>query len=169
MDDAFLRQSLDGLILITFCKEIQLVVPGVIEKMTYPPAVARHWLLLLAGLLWSGVGATLCLIACFWLSHQEWPQSGMWAALGVSLGACAYRLPFSSLARKNIRRIAQQPDRVCLFAFQAWRSYLLIIFMALLGFVLRQTPLSRPILAAIYLAVGTGLLLSSVLYYHESM
>jgi hypothetical protein len=85
----------------------------------------------------------------------------------VISGLCAYRLVFSPIAGKNIRRIAQQPDRVCLFAFQAWRSYLLILIMTLLGFVLRQSNLPRPFLAAIYLTVGTGLLLSSVLYYND--
>jgi hypothetical protein len=144
------------------------VVNDTRKTRNYTPAVARHWLLLFAGLLWSVVGATLCITACFWLSHHDWPQSGMWAMSGVSLGACVYRLIFSSIARKNIRRIAEQPERVCLFAFQTWRSYLLIVFMAILGFVLRQSHLSRPILAAIYLTVGTGLLLSSTLYYNES-
>ena len=133
----------------------------------YTPAVARYWLLLFAGLLWSGVGITLCVVAGFWLSHCEWPQSGMSAALGGVLGVCAYRLGFSTIARRNIRRIAQQPERVCFFAFQAWRSYLLIIIMVLLGFALRQSHLSRLILATIYLTVGTGLILSSTLYYDE--
>jgi hypothetical protein len=111
---------------------------------------------------------TLCVVACFWLSHGDWPQNGICAALGVVLGACVYRWGFSRIARKNIRRIAQQPERVCAFAFQAWHSYLLIILMALLGFVLRQSHLSRLILATIYLTVGTGLFLSSTLYYEES-
>jgi hypothetical protein len=133
----------------------------------YTPAVARHWLLLIAGLLWSGVGITLCVVACFWLSHGDWPQSGLSAALGVGLGVCVYRMGFSTMARKNIRRISQQPEKVCFFAFQAWRSYLLIIIMTLLGVALRQSHLSRFILATIYLTIGTGLILSSTLYYDE--
>jgi len=133
----------------------------------YTPAVPRHWLLLFAGLLWSGVGIGLCIAACCWLSHLDWPKSGVSAATGVGLGVLAYRFGFSAIARQNIRRITQQPERVCLFAFQAWRSYLLIIVMVLLGFVLRQSHLSRLILAMVYLTVGTGLTLSSSLYYEE--
>jgi hypothetical protein len=133
----------------------------------YTPAVGRHWLLLFAGLLWSGVGIALCVIACYWLSHGEWPQNGACAALGMVLGACVYRLGFSAIAGRNLRRIAQKPEKVCVFAFQAWPSYLLIVLMALVGLALRQSHLSRLILATIYLTVGTGLALSSTLYYDE--
>ena len=133
----------------------------------YTPAVARHWLLLLAGVIWSGVGITLCIAAVYWLSLSEWPKNGWGAVLGISLGVLVYRFGFSVIARKNIARIALKPERVCVFAFQAWRSYLLIVIMASLGFALRQSHLSRLILAMIYLIVGTGLVLSSSLYYKE--
>jgi hypothetical protein len=135
----------------------------------YSPAVARYWLMLVAGLLWSGVGITLCIVACSWLALSDWPESGWNAVLGVGIGTLAHRFGFSVIARRNIKRITQKPDRVCLFAFQAWPSYVLIIFMASLGFALRQSLLSRQILAMIYLIVGTGLALSSSLYYTESL
>jgi hypothetical protein len=136
-------------------------------KRKYTPAVARHWLLLFAGSLWSGVGIALCLAACYWLSLCQWPQNILTAALGFGFGILVYRLGFSRIARKNIRRIAQQPERVCLFAFQPGRSYVLILIMVLLGFVLRHSHLSRLILAMIYLTVGTGLAFSSSAYYDE--
>ena len=87
--------------------------------------------------------------------------------MGVGLGILAYRLGFSAIAQRNIRRIAQQPERVCFFAFQAWRSYLLILVMVILGITLRHSHLSRLLLAAIYLTIGTGLVLSSSLYYRQ--
>ena len=46
------------------------------------PAVLRFWLLLAAGLLWSGVGTVLCIMACYWLSLIHWPAN----AAGVVLG-----------------------------------------------------------------------------------
>jgi hypothetical protein len=91
------------------------------------------------------------------------------AVLGAGVGILVYRLGFSTIARKNIRRIAQQPERVCFFAFQAWRSYVLILVMIMLGLVLRHSHLSRLLLAMIYLIIGTGLVLSSSLYYREFM
>jgi hypothetical protein len=135
----------------------------------YTPAVPRYWLLLFAGLLWSGVGIGLCIVASNWLSYVDWPKSAVSAAIGLGLGILVYRFGFSTIARQNIRRITQQPERVCFFAFQAWRSYLLIIIMVLLGFVLRQSHLSRLLLAIIYLTVGIGLALGSSLYYEELM
>ncbi len=88
---------------------------------------------------------------------------------GFCLGVLVHHFGFSAIARKNISRIARKPDQLCLFAFQTWHSYLLIVFMAALGFALRQTHLSRPLLGGIYLIVGTGLTLSSTLYYREFM
>jgi len=131
------------------------------------PAIARYWLWLLAGILWSGVGITLCIMACYWLSGIDWPVSIQGAGAGLGLGFLIYYFGFSHIARKNIHRIAQQPDTVCLFAFQAWKSYLLIVVMMLLGYTLRHSPVPRLILAVIYSAIGTGLTLSSSLYYAE--
>ena len=56
-------------------------------------------------------------------------------------------------------------DKSCVFAFQAWKSYLIIAFMIGLGIFLRHSAFPRHYLAVIYLAVGLALLLSSLLYY----
>lgn len=131
------------------------------------PAVSRHWLWLIAGLLWSAVGIVLCLMAFYWLSGMRWPWNALGAAAGFGSGIVIYRYGFSRIARKNIHRIFLQPDRVCIFAFQAWRSYVLVAVMVCLGFTLRHSPLHRLILAVIYSGIGTGLSLSSALYYEE--
>lgn len=129
------------------------------------PAVPRYWLWLSAGLLWSGVGIGLCIAALHWLSPLGWPQGIGFAILGAGAGAIIYRFGFSKIARKNIDRISGKPDPVCFFAFQAWRSYGLIIGMMLLGFILRHSPVPRSAVALIYLAIGAALSLSSSLYY----
>ncbi len=131
------------------------------------PSVPRRRLLLLAGLLWSLAGASLIFTACFWLAELDWPISTVGGFVGLGGGFCIYRLGFSRIAVKNIRRIDLQPNQVCLFAFQAWRSYLLIALMMLLGYTLRQSHLPRLVLAIIYSAIGTGLSLSSLLYYER--
>jgi hypothetical protein len=78
-----------------------------------------------------------------------------------------YSYGFSHIARKNIDRIAGQPEVVCLFAFQAWRSYYLILFMMLLGYTIRHLPIPKYIDAAIYLTIGSALAFSSSLYFRE--
>lgn len=131
------------------------------------PAVARHWLLLMAGVLWSAVGVMLCEMASYWFSSLDWPVSGIGAAMGFGAGAIIYRYGFSRIAERNIRRILQKPERMCFFAFQAWRSYILIAVMILLGYALRHSHLPGFLLAFIYLAMGTGLALGSSLYYER--
>lgn len=135
------------------------------EKCT--PAITRHWLWLFAGMLWSIVGIMLCVIAGFWLSTVNWPMNGLGAILGFGSGIVIYRYGFSRIARKNIHRIEQKPETVCLFAFQAWKSYLLIAVMMFLGYILRHSHLPRVILAVVYSGIGTGLTLSSLLYYQR--
>jgi hypothetical protein len=111
------------------------------------------------------VGIVLCTIAGSWLSGLGWPLNAIGVLVGFGSGIGIYRYGFSKIARKNIDRIEQKPDRVCLFAFQAWRSYLLIAVMMLLGYLLRHSSLPRLILAVVYSGIGTGLTLSSSLYY----
>jgi len=114
---------------------------------------------------WSSVGITLCVLAASWFGGMDWPLSVLGALVGFGIGVAIYRFGFSVIASKNIDRIAVKPDKVCFFAFQAWRSYLLILLMMALGYTLRHSTLPRMMIAIIYLAIGTGLALSSSLYY----
>jgi hypothetical protein len=133
----------------------------------YKPSVDRYWLLLLAGIMWSLVGLGLCAAACHWLASLAWPGNLVTAIAGFVCGVLAYAFAFSRIVRRNLTRIAEQPARVCLFAFQAWRSYALIFVMMLTGWLLRHSRLPVLFLAAIYLAVGTALALASSLYYEQ--
>ena len=137
------------------------------SRKSCTPAVSRDWLWLVAGLVWSGVGIILCILAVSWFAHMDWPASVSGALTGFGIGVAVYKYGFSLIANKNIDRIALKPDKVCFFAFQAWRSYILILIMMVLGYALRHSPLPRMIIATIYLAVGTALALSSSLYYDK--
>ncbi len=129
------------------------------------PAVGRYWLFLFGGILWSVVGIALSIMACNWLAAMDWPLNAFGVLAGFGSGVIIYRLGFSRVAGKNIDRIAKQPQKVCLFAFQAWRSYLLILFMMLLGYTLRHSHLPRIVISIIYAGIGSGLTFSSSLYY----
>ena len=136
-------------------------------RVRYKPAVNRHWLWLVAGLMWSAVGIMLCAFAGHWLARMDWRHIAIGAGTGLTLGLVIYRFGFSRIARKNISRIAAKSNPACFFAFQAWRSYLLIAIMISLGITLRHSALPRLYLAIIYSAIGTGLACSSTLYYQE--
>lgn len=100
----------------------------------YRPAAHKIWLYGLAGIVWLGVGIMLVVFSSRWLKPIALaPMLGLILA-GLVLAAPIYYFVFSKLAQKNIRRIgAYAKERVCLFAFQEWKSYPLVAFMVSLG------------------------------------
>ncbi|MGB8646751.1 MAG: hypothetical protein WCF84_16035 [Anaerolineae bacterium] len=127
----------------------------------------RNWLLALAGVMWTGVGVMLCFYAVTWLEDAwAWLAVAL-GLLGITISVVANRWKFSELAIKNIDRIFGLPDRACVFSFQAWKGYVIIVGMVALGLVLRNSPLPKPYLAVIYLAVGGALLQASLHYYRR--
>ena len=132
--------------------------------MRLKPAVPKTWLIAIAGLVWFGVGVMLCRLAYVWLQPDSAGRRTLLGAAGVCLALVVQRLMLARVARRNIDRIETYAERGCLFAFQAWRSYLLIIAMIGLGITLRHSTLPRDWLAVAYLAMGGGLLLASMRY-----
>jgi hypothetical protein len=133
------------------------------------PATTKKWLQLAAGLMWSGVGIMLIAFASRWLKLVDWMTMLLLIFAGAVLGAAIYLFGFSKLARKNIRRInAYARERICLFAFQEWKTYPLVAFMVFLGIYLRiYSPVPKPVLAIAYLGLGFSLFASSLLYYRQ--
>lgn len=131
------------------------------------PAVRKNWLQLLAGLVWLGVGVMLDEFAARWLEPIALPRMLLLILAGLALAAGIYSFGFSRLAKKNIRRICDLPGRkVCLFAFQAWTSYPLVAFMMGLGIYLRRySSFPKPILAILYLGIGSALFAASLHYF----
>ena len=129
------------------------------------PAVSKYWLIALAGLMWSAVGIMLCRLAYIWLTAVHWSWALPLGTLGIISALAAYRYGFSGIALKNIDRLCILSDKPCIFAFQAWESYLIIVVMIILGIIIRHSPLPRHFSALIYLTIGGALLLSSFHYY----
>lgn len=131
------------------------------------PAVDKSWLHLAAGLLWTAVGIMLLNLAVGWLMPLGVPRVLPFVFAGALLAIAFYFFTFSRLACKNVGRIEKMSaEKPCIFAFQAWKSYPLILFMIALGITLRHfTPLPKPFLAIVYAGVGGGLFMSSLRYY----
>ena len=77
------------------------------------------------------------------------------------------RWGFGGIAQKNIRRLRRLPDRGCFFAFQAWKSYLIIMVMIALGVTLRHSSIPKHFLAVAYTAIGGALIVGSFYYYRH--
>lgn len=140
-------------------------MPGISDRCA--PLVRKFWLVLVAGLVWFCVGVALMLVACSWLHESPWPLNLLVAAGSVMLGVLISQFFFERIVSRNLGRIGKKPDEACIFAFQGWRSYLLILLMMSVGYAIRHLPIPHYIDALIYLAMGSALAFSSSLYFGE--
>ena len=135
----------------------------------WTPATKKIWLYLTAGIMWSGVGILLTVFAVTWFGLVHSWTVLLFISAGLLLAAAIYFFGFSKLASNNVRRIIAIPkDRVCLFAFQKWTSYPLVLVMVAMGIYLRRySPIPKPDLAILYLGLGASLFASSLQYYSQ--
>ena len=131
----------------------------------FDPAVDKRLLIFLSGVLWSVVGIMLCKLAMNWLSLTS-RQNAVWPGItGVVLAILIYYFGFLKLVNKNTGRILSKEGKVCIFAFQPWKSYLIILVMIGMGAVLRHSSMPKHYLAIIYIGFGGAMILSSLVYY----
>jgi hypothetical protein len=131
----------------------------------FKPGVSKYWLLTLAGLMWSLVGAMLCRRAYGWFAAISWEGAVPLELCGALLALIAYRFSFSKIAKRNTERLCKLTERTCVFAFQTWKGYLLIGLMMALSAFLRRSPIPKVYLALLYTTIGGALFLSSFSYY----
>ncbi len=133
------------------------------------PSVPKIWLQLLAGLMWTAVGIFLISLAWSWISAPDVSTRWIFWFAGFFLAFMIYYFGFSKLANKNSKRIDEIPiEKPCIFAFQEWHSYPLVLFMIALGITLRIfTPIPKPLLGILYIGIGGGLGSASYHYYQS--
>ena len=134
--------------------------------MRLKPGVGKGWLYVVAGLTWCGVGVLLISYAVEWfvLAEPGWLPYLLAAALLV--GLTFYGFILARFAVKNISRIdAYSEEKICLFAFQRWSSYPLVVFMISLGIFLRKySAIPKPYLAPLYFGIGSALFIAGLKY-----
>lgn len=133
----------------------------------FNPAVPRHYLLGIAGLLWTAVGATLCMRAIIWLAALPLGQELLFESMSVVLSLLGYSLFFSRLVQNNIDRIERLPQRACIFAFTAWRGYFMIGVMISFGIMLRGMSVPKQYFSIPYSVMGLILLIGSLKFYRQ--
>ncbi|MCF7973416.1 MAG: hypothetical protein K9N55_06345 [Phycisphaerae bacterium] len=135
------------------------------KQEKWKPGVPKQWLLLLAGLLWFGVGCMLDGFAGSWLKTEALGKAALLAALGFACALIIHHFGFLRIVDKNLARILPMQGKRCVFSFMPFKSYILILIMSLMGAALRHSALPRPYLAVLYMAIGTALILSSIRYF----
>jgi len=133
----------------------------------FNPAVPRRTLFAISGGLWTIAGLMLCLRGEEWLEVFPLGMELGLEALSALLAVAGYLLFFIHIVKKNIDRISFLPDRACLFAFTAWRGYLLIVLMIGLGIWLRNSVIPKYYLSIPYSVMGMILLLGSFRFFRQ--
>jgi hypothetical protein len=114
------------------------------------------------------VGASILLVRGIGYVHDKHWHA--WAlGLGLAVGVVKARMILDGVAAKAVARIRRR-GRARITGFLSLRSWLLVAFMMACGVALRQamaTPgaFGAGVLGAVYLAVGTALLLADRLFW----
>jgi len=126
------------------------------------PSTSSRFQLLLAGLMWSIVGAGLFSFGLRWTMDDS-PVSLFLplVAAGILAGAAKSKFLLDKTARKIVARIAERGEGRCAGSFLSLRSWGLVLAMIAAGRILRGSLLPASVLGTLYVAIGTGLLLSS--------
>jgi hypothetical protein len=133
------------------------------------PAVKRTTLVKTAGYIWILVGLFLIIRGLTTFITLDLYTFSL-AITAIVLGYLKARFIFYKIISKNITRIkelAPEKEKVCIFAFQAIQSYLIVFLMILLGWILRISPLEANLLSFIYILIGFALFISSFKYFNS--
>ncbi len=134
------------------------------ETEKWKPGVSKSVLLFIAGIMWIGIGIMLDGLSYSWLRAEK-PDAALLASAGGFVCALfIHHLGFLRVVDENLGRILPMEGKRCVFSFMPWKSYILIIIMILIGFLLRHSPIPKLYLAVLYSGIGTALILSSVRY-----
>ncbi len=135
------------------------------RKMTkIKPAVNKHVLLLLAGLMWLSVGIALLYVSYTWLHTSRGYDAYVFGGIGVVIALVVHHFGFLKIVDKNLGRILPMEGTRCVFSFITWKSYILVAGMVAMGALLRHSALPKPYLSIVYIGIGLALLLSSIRY-----
>jgi hypothetical protein len=130
--------------------------------LQFKPGVSIKTHLFSAGLIWSLVGCGLLIFGFYLVSLNG---NYWYAVAGLILGTVKTIFILDRVARKNVKRINEFEDKVCIGSVYSWKTWMLVAAMILLGRYLRTSVLPREIVGLIYIAVGWALLLASRLMW----
>ena len=134
------------------------------ELERWKPVVKKTTLLLLAGVMWIGVGLMLDTLSYLWLKQEAAHQALLMAFLGFLCALVIHHFGFLRIVNRNLGRILPMSGKRCVFSFIPWQSYILTVLMVLMGILLRHSPIPKLYLAVLYIGIGTALVLSSIRY-----
>lgn len=130
----------------------------------FTPSADRKILVLLAGLMWCGVGIMLVCFAVSWLSPYDSKEQALYYAAGFLTAMPVHHFGFLRIADKNLKRLLLLTEKRCLFSFMTWRSYITVLIMVSMGIALRHSAIPKRYLSILYNGIGLALFLSGIRY-----
>ncbi|MBU0673975.1 MAG: hypothetical protein KJ950_04970 [Proteobacteria bacterium] len=114
--------------------------------------------ILLAAFLWSCIGVML-----IWRGENMTGGVGglLLVVVAIILGTLKSRFVLDRVALKNMNRIIERGDSACIGGVYSTKTWILVLFMIVLGRLLRASPLPPWLVGLIYITVGWALLWSS--------
>lgn len=130
----------------------------------FTPSADKRVLVLLAGLMWCGVGIMLVRYAVIWLSSLGIAKAWIYFAAGFLAAMLIHHFGFLKIADKNLSRLLPLTEKKCVFSFMTWKSYIIVLIMVSLGIALRHSVLPKSYLSILYNGIGLALFLSGIRY-----
>ena len=130
----------------------------------FTPLADKRILVLLAGLMWCGVGIMLVRYAISWLVPMGIHGAAIYYAAGYLAAMPIHHFGFLKIADKNLSRLLPLTEKKCIFSFMTWRSYLIVLLMVSMGIALRHSALPKRYLSILYNGIGLALFLSGIRY-----
>jgi hypothetical protein len=134
-----------------------------IKKITL--AVDKSILVLMAGIMWCGVGLLLVSYAVRWLSACNSREQFLFYFAGFLAAMPIHHFGFLKIADKNLNRILPVTGKKSPFSFMTWKSYIIVVIMVSMGIALRHSSIPKPYLSILYNGIGIALFLSGIRYF----
>ena len=131
----------------------------------FTPSVDKRILILLAGLMWCGVGVMLVHYAVLWLSSCTGREQFFYYTAGFLAAMPIHHFGFLKIADKNLNRLLPLTEKQSLFSFMSGKSYLIVIIMISMGIALRHSSIPKRYLSILYNGIGLALFLSGIRYF----
>ncbi len=122
------------------------------------PGASRKTHLFMAAILWTTVGLVLITRGTIFLGAAE---GAIYFFAAIFFGTLKSLFILDKSAKKSIDRILLLADGSCLGAVYSIKTWILVVAMMSLGFILRNSGLSATILGTLYVTIGWSLLFSS--------
>ena len=134
-----------------------------INKFTL--SVDKRVLVLMAGLMWCGVGVLLVSYAVSWLSSCNIREQFFFYTAGFLAAMPIHHFGFLKIADKNLDRILILTEKKSPFYFMKPKSYLIVLIMVSMGIAMRHSSIPKPYLSILYNGIGLALFLSGIRYF----